>query len=432
MPKNAALLHMCSMYAQASLSSDMAKRIMLSVIPAVQSKTEVFHTGGYDYKALKSAANGAKDVLKYGIRSCIEEIHNIKPAVQIKNIEVKNKIDSIIDLAGSQEYQKSLLLCAQLFNNEDLWQPNFGGRVWANIANVLRELQMKQDQLVNTRALMSKGEGDYLPHEVETMKEIVVLLNRFDQMAHNTASVLDSLAEEELNEWGLLPPTKEQLDDLGILDQKGRIEYRRKIHQKRLDYQKGIRQMMDAKELDDPFDVYKQVQHIIEQPENKHLFGDYIKRIHIDPKFKQTLDPKEVEKRLHIIQSRKILVEEMRALNNAIDALSARKDDLVRKPDDYNARSYAMISIKSALSQADYLIQTIRARFLYFDNKNAYPLFDAAGALRTKLRNMEIQSSSMENGGIPGKGYLDGTELVNDVYLIKQMMSKINGMASDL
>src|ERR1700722_2222854 len=71
------LLTLCSGFSlQANLETDMAKRVMLSIIPALSSETERHHTGGFDQKALRSAVNGAVDVIKYGTGICVDELEH--------------------------------------------------------------------------------------------------------------------------------------------------------------------------------------------------------------------------------------------------------------------------------------------------------------------------------------------------------------------
>ena len=52
---------------QADIKSDMAKRIMFSILPHVADKTQIHMTGGVvDYNALAYAVSGRKDIIKYG------------------------------------------------------------------------------------------------------------------------------------------------------------------------------------------------------------------------------------------------------------------------------------------------------------------------------------------------------------------------------
>ena len=70
------LNRLCSLYAEASIEEDMAKRIMLSIIPALNTPAELHHTGGFDQKALRSAVHGAVDVIKYGTAVCVDEMEH--------------------------------------------------------------------------------------------------------------------------------------------------------------------------------------------------------------------------------------------------------------------------------------------------------------------------------------------------------------------
>jgi hypothetical protein len=73
----------------------------------------------------------------------------------------------------------------------------------------------------------------------------------------------------------------QQLDDKDKYDKKVRdMKYPR-------EYMKKIQDIMDAKELNNPFDVYRQVKHIIEEGQNRSTFNDYSRRIKEHPKYNE-------------------------------------------------------------------------------------------------------------------------------------------------
>jgi len=51
------------------IKSNMAKRIMYSIILSLATPTEIYHTSGIvDYKALKADTEGIDELVKYGIK----------------------------------------------------------------------------------------------------------------------------------------------------------------------------------------------------------------------------------------------------------------------------------------------------------------------------------------------------------------------------
>lgn len=164
------LLTLCSFYNEATLEDDMAKRIMLSIIPSLMSNTEKYYTGGFDYKVLKSAVNGAKDLVKYGTRACAEEMRHYGAGIiemynDLKNqritditdeeyerikvlkiryegIEKKKTAERELERAG--RYKDSLKLMTDAFNEEDAWETSYGGKAWAKISHTLYQIEEKE------------------------------------------------------------------------------------------------------------------------------------------------------------------------------------------------------------------------------------------------------------------------------------------------
>src|SRR5258708_39397281 len=91
------LITLCNFYKTATLEEDMAKRIMLSVISAMMGKTEKYHSGGFDYKALKSASNGAKGLVKYGRRACLGEMARYRDGIAAEHNDLRSTRRSNLD-----------------------------------------------------------------------------------------------------------------------------------------------------------------------------------------------------------------------------------------------------------------------------------------------------------------------------------------------
>jgi hypothetical protein len=341
------LLVLCSFYKQATLETDMAKRIMLSIIPSVMSDTEKFHSGGFDYKALKSAAAGAKDLIKYGAMACAAEmayygdkfnsdyenlsyknLNNLTDETYEKFKKLKQQITTISSVKNTikgliqqGKYKECLQKCVEGFNDLEAWEYKYGGTAWAKIADTLVKMAEKREMLELIRQeaeTKPNPKTDYLALEIETLREIIVLMNVFDGLAHNSGNVMPKLISEEYNETQKGNESNQEYD-----------EDFPKTHTSAEQEIKNIQRLMDAKEFNDPFTVYKVVQKIIERPENKHLFGDWVQRIKSHPEFSKAKTMKQMQQQLGIIKVRKDLKAYMAGIDQNIDRMSAIKDKLL-------------------------------------------------------------------------------------------------------
>lgn len=339
---------LCNFYKQATIETDMAKRIMLSVIPSLMSKTEMHHSGGFDYKALKSAAAGAKDLIKYGAKACVGEmeffgeglgenyssilhgyVKDIKEEDIPKVMEIRKKFNSIEKtkeeakrLVRDGKYKECLQLCVKSFNDTDYWQSSYGGIAWGKIADTLLKMEEKREllRLIKEESVNQPDpKTDYLQMEVETLKEIIVLMNVFDGLAHNTGSIMPKVVSEEVKDLNKGSSSYGGGDDDDY--------YNTQIDETK--YQNKIKRLMDVKEIDNPFTVYKEVQKVIEQPENKHMFGDWSTKIVNHPEFASAKSLKEMQNELRIIKLRKELKEYLSKFDTLFDKLNTVKDSII-------------------------------------------------------------------------------------------------------
>lgn len=344
------LLSLCGFYKQATIETDMAKRIMLSVLPSVMTDTEKFHSGGFDYKALKSAANGVKDLIKYGTAACVEEmqfygagirqqyeritersITNISEeefknfkTIQNKFKNIENVIENVRNLKQNKQYKECLLELVDKFNDVDAWEHAYGGKAWGKIAETLLKMYEKKEMLDLIRqefATNRDPKTDYLALEVETLREIIVLMNVFDGLAHNNGSVMPKVVQEEFKD---LPHSYSNLDEDD--EETREIDVDKEIRR--------VKDLMDAKEINDPFTVYKTLQKIIERPENKHLFGDWIERIKSHPEFAKAKNLKEMRVELDVIKARKKIIEIFQGFDKKLEAIYTLKDQIINTHDE--------------------------------------------------------------------------------------------------
>jgi hypothetical protein len=445
-----ALHQMCQLFCEASIKSDMAKRIMLSIIPAVQSEGEKHYTGGFDYKALRSAVNGARDLIKYGARACADEIKHAKATpmpgddtqteealgpFEARIEELKRKQNKIRTLLKQEKYKQGLLLCKQLFEDPDIWSPHYGGEAWKKITNVLIDLVTKQYELENLRktAVSSRRDQqvDYLAAEIAIMKEMIVIMNVFDGLAHNTASIMYNVVEEELKDlrysnFNLKHPSSEN-----------QREYPAK-------YMQSIITLMDSKELDDPREVYEQVKDVVEQDENKHLFSDYIGKIKSVPLKENP------EEKLKLIRLRKILKEHMVDVHMSMDRIASHKDVLINAKRS-NAPSHAirliienMRDLHATIVAIDNLIdekfnpdqQKVNQKLIAINNK----IMEILAILKRTNDMLLMMLHKYTSWNLATKDFdeqkempnISNVEAVSSINTLKQYIGQFDGVISEL
>lgn len=208
-------------------------------------------------------------------------------------------------LLKARQYLQALQVCYHGFSDLHNWENNYGGRAWAKIADVLIKIEEKRQFLDLVRkeyySEQRDSRTDYLDLEIETMKEIVVLMNIFDGLAHNSGKIMPKLIKQEM---------------LGL----GEDPYQRD--------DKKIKQMMDAKELEDPAKVYAVIKDIMQEGENKYLFEDWLDRARDNSEFRY--DNKEVQLELKKISDKK---EIKQMLGDLVDGALDRSDDIIRNID---------------------------------------------------------------------------------------------------
>lgn len=329
------LLRLCNLFNKtANLEEDMAKRIMLSIIPSVMDPRERSSMmvdpefWGIDYKVLRAASNGAKDLIKYGTGICIDELKYYgaplkdiiaqtystakKEALLSAKEETYEKFNEAQDALIEKDYIKALKISLECFKDYDikqfdipnsgelpvrvsLWADAYGGESWARIAKTLYEIAVRWKELQNVREAHRRGDEDSLKKEVQLMKEIVVLMNVFDGLAHNTGNVMPKLIQKEISKGGVILPGAE-----------GGYEHEEASNA----YKAQITRLMDAKELENPMEVFKEVEYLMSATPYREMFRDWIGKIIRHPEY-QALPPKEERDiRIQDIRKKKKLMEE--------------------------------------------------------------------------------------------------------------------------
>src|ERR1700722_2248931 len=291
-------------YKKASIESDMAKRVMLSIIPEVMDPLQRSNTmmpvaqWSVDITALKSAVRGAKDLIKYGARACFDELEYYPDKYRdaeggdpdkIRQVEIAvRSVKQGRILLEQEKYIELLEHCRDAFNDTGGWLSAFGGRSWARIADTLFQIGIKYNELNDPAVKRDPAK------ELDVMKQIIVLMNVFDGLAHNTGGVLPKVLEMEYRD----KPEIVANDRGGYIDR--------------------VQKIMDAKELDNPIEVYKQIEHIIGQSPYRMMFEDYIRKLRSHPDYTSPEDTEATKNKLRKIKYRKQYIQTVEKLNDSI------------------------------------------------------------------------------------------------------------------
>jgi hypothetical protein len=223
----------------------MAHRTMYSLIPP----------SVFDPIAARWAARGAKDIIFYGAHSVFKELAHYSG----KNKALLNKLHKFhfapVSKDNLKQYSYFLKECADLFN-EPVWLPSFGGAPWAKIASTLSIIAFNYEKLLNAEKNS--------PTEEALLKKIIILLNLFDGLCHNTASIYDDLLRIENKENGYPKTTGEIAEDV----------------------QKATK-IRDLSELPNPKHLFNEVKDIVYP---KFIYKDYETTLKSNPKFYQPVD----------------------------------------------------------------------------------------------------------------------------------------------
>lgn len=297
----------------AGLQEDMAQRIMFSTLPFLASPAQVAITEGVvDINALKAAVEGRKNIIKYGVMAVLGELENYKTHLinvstkGMKSAPYRNCRNAILN----GKFAIAMDIAIEAFKEPKAWYTNYGGRAWEMIARTIRQISRLDYQLDIVRSQSRSEERDR--QELQLMRDLIVEMNAFDGLAHNSDSVLNNLAELEANE--SVPKTNPK--------------ERQKRHKENYIQ---LKRLMDAKELDSPVEVFKLIQDTLTGSGDVHKFKDWVTKMRNQREFRQT-DPKLIEK-LFIIYLRKALLPARSEINSKRDKLSKDLDTVEKNWD---------------------------------------------------------------------------------------------------
>ena len=224
---------------QAGLREDMAKRIMYSVIEPI--------TKYPDSTALSLAIEGWKDIVKYGTKAVVGELRHSR---RNRDYSIFNKA---FDLYKQGKYLEALDLAIEDYAKP--WQQAYGGPAWGRIASQVKEILLQGQKLEKDPS-------------IQNQKDMVIQLNVFDGLAHNTESVMRNLVDIESKE------ISNPEHDIGTIYN---LSYK-DISRSKKEYER-IRELMDAKELKNFLDVWREIKPEIEGM-GSIFFKPYKGRLH--------------------------------------------------------------------------------------------------------------------------------------------------------
>ena len=328
----------------AGLQEDMAQRIMFSTLPFLASPAQVALTKGVvDINALKAAVEGRKDIIKYGVMAVLGELEHYNESFAMANRpqgkksapyqHCKNSILSGqyhgLGGAAAAHFAKAMDIAIEAFQDSKAWYTSYGGRPWEMIARTIRQIARLDRTLDELRASPRSIERD--EQEVQIMRDLIVEMNVFDGLAHNSDSILNNIAEQEAHD--KVPASNP--------------------HERKQRYTENyvkLKRLMDAKELDSPVEVFKQIQDTLTGSGDIHKFKDWVTKMRSKPEYRQT-DSK-LGKSLLTIYLRKALAPARSAINIGRDNLSSFITELTNHWDN---RKFEL-AVESVGDICDYLI----------------------------------------------------------------------------
>lgn len=263
----------------ASIKSNMAKRIFFGLLSHLApNESAMIHLtkGVVDYNALRQLVSGAKELLKYGIKACVEENeHNER--------DTKEEFARIRSLYETNQYSECLKALAASFK-KDIPGSGFGDVLWAKIAETLLQIN---ESLIAAQNARKDGDWD---KEVDSLKDMSIFMNVLDGLAHNSGMFMDKVLDiediENPRDWD-----EEDLD---------------KEVERALEHKRQVKRLMDLKELRDPHQTLQELLPILEKETDAPLtMKDWVQRARRNV---PRTDPAEIEQKLKRIRKKKELM----------------------------------------------------------------------------------------------------------------------------
>lgn len=314
---------------EANLLSDMARRVMFSLIPGQR----------FDFIAARWAANGIINSVTYGTRAIREELNYYRgdfPVFENKQLRAYGDIN--LGKFGKNtitKYRDFLEIAWLMFDDAGNWETSFGGKSWRNIAETMLHLVNLYDKFLQTEK--------YTNAEEDVLKQIIIYLNVFDGLAHNTGGIFEKMVGEE-----------------------------EAIHND--DFYNNLEQLLkirDMTELPESIHVFKEIEPLLYP---KTVYQDYITEIRSNPKYFKSENPEQQLKNIKAIKKLKqtgkyhiknlrsrlgIIIDHSNGMNNSIYALQkyvASYNSASSYPGFYPTVVYIFESVPAAVHNIYYYI----------------------------------------------------------------------------
>lgn len=332
---------------KAGIRDDMAQRIMHSILPAVADPLQISQTEGVvDYNSLKAAADGRKKIIEYGTRAAVEELENSSdPIGHLKATEFlqAGKLEEAMDAA------------IKLYDNDDLWMTGYGGKLWGDISRSLRQL-IRLDKTLEAMKLSPQRDHQ---KEVQIMRDIVVEMNVFDGLSHNSNSIMSNLVDLETEH-----KSKNREDKPSVLN---KIDHR---NLSREEFHR-VKRLMDSKEIDDPVQVFKLIEEDLKESGNINKYKDWVSKIRRKDTFRKT-DP-ELMNKLFVIFLRKAVLPSRTELNIGRDRTKQKLTDFNQDNNEANRSA-----LEEAIDNLQWGVEMALNEFIDFEKgfSDQYASFD--------------------------------------------------------
>ena len=345
---------------QAGLRHDMAKRIMYSVIPSLMDRRQLhanlFFHGVEDPSTIDLAIEGWKDIVKYGTEACVRELRHSPRGSSSVSYSLRESSTEFVDVVGQrfleeENYNSALDLCIEDFSKSD-WQNLFGGEPWRKIASQLKEILTIGNQI----------KAD--PKNTKLKSQMIIALNVFDGLAHNTNSIMKNLTKIESENLGH--------DYYDYDDPKSEEEFQR------------ILQLMDAKELKNGIDVYQEIEPELEAIE-PFYFRDWKTKARSHPGHRRNMKMEDAIADRQKVTTEKTFIRIKKTLLPKIDRFNINKNNIQKSIKDLK---------NIDLTSADPKIKSDFSRIL--NNCTRYlsiisgELASIVSSLKTKFKKLSI------------------------------------------
>jgi len=183
-------------YKIANLASDVANRILFPL-----SSRETF-----DFVAGRIVANGAINLLYFGIKAVTDELQHYEGYYEeILPSDRPNKLN--IDT-----YIGSFKSATEMFLDLKNWAQSYGGEAWGKISKTLLEIAENYKKYIRAEK--------YGIEEEQAIRKLIIYMNKFDGLAHNTGSIYNKLLSHEIEDigWNRAGGSPYYLDNLNAIE----------------------------------------------------------------------------------------------------------------------------------------------------------------------------------------------------------------------